>query len=179
MIDEFKRQILRLRTTAFDLEKEGVDLSEDFSPSVTDYTDSRREYLKRNYYASLDSLKTQATHLHALTIHNSSNAKPITTIIELITTLPTRNASQMRKELDKIWTITDVLDIPEADSLIPRFSKPGHQEHSERQPIIKSLPTEVRGDLIADINEMEKCYANKCYRSVTILCGRILETALH
>ena len=31
----------------------------------------------------------------------------------------------------------------------------------------------------ADIAEMQKCFNAGCYRSTTILCGRILETALH
>ena len=30
-----------------------------------------------------------------------------------------------------------------------------------------------------DLEELDKCYKAKCYRSAVILCGRILETALH
>jgi len=32
---------------------------------------------------------------------------------------------------------------------------------------------------MADIRELKRCFNAKCYRSSTILCGRILETALH
>jgi hypothetical protein len=41
------------------------------------------------------------------------------------------------------------------------------------------LPADIRGDMSADIEEMQRCYNAGCYRSTTILCGRILETALH
>ncbi len=41
------------------------------------------------------------------------------------------------------------------------------------------LPTEIKDEVYADINELEKCYANRCYRACVILCGRVLETCLH
>ncbi|MBI4448893.1 hypothetical protein HY641_02605 [Candidatus Woesearchaeota archaeon] len=186
MIDEFKRQILRLRTTAFDLEQTNVDLSEDFGGNIIDYQDSRKEYLKRNYYSSLDALKTQAKHLHALSLHNSTNAKPVAAILEQIALIGNDKPAEIRKTLDKIWALAEALDVPDpktADPKIPRFN-PGvgvvpPAQPSPRPSAIKHLPAEVRGDLLADINEMEKCYNNGCHRSVTILCGRILETALH
>lgn len=41
------------------------------------------------------------------------------------------------------------------------------------------LPDEIRDEIKADLDEMEKCYNVASYRATTILCGRILETALH
>ncbi len=183
MIDEFKRQILRLRTSAYDIEKAKVDIGEDMGGSIVNYQDSRKEYLKRNYFAALDSLKLQAKHLHALSLHNTTNSKPVATIIEMISELPSQDISKVRSSLDKLWSLTEALDIPEAktaDPKIPRFQpKQAEAPAAPRPNVIKFLPAEVRGDLIADISEMEKCFSNGCYRSVTILCGRILETALH
>lgn len=193
MIDEFKRNILRLRTCAFDIEKAGIDLSEDTKPNIVDYQDSRKEYLKRNYFAAFDALKTEAKHLHALSLHNSTNQKPVATLIEMISALQGMTTKDVRVQLDKIWAMTDVLDIPDgktADPKIPRFNPqpsapiqpsplmPSNQP-APRPSVIKHLPGEVKGDLLADIMEMEKCFGSGCYRSTTILCGRILETALH
>ena len=31
----------------------------------------------------------------------------------------------------------------------------------------------------ADLAELHKCFENECFRSTIILCGRLLETALH
>ena len=56
------------------------------------------------------------------------------------------------------------LDIPEEKSI---FKKP------------KTMPAEIRDEISADLDELEKCYDSHCYRSCVILCGRILETALH
>ena len=41
------------------------------------------------------------------------------------------------------------------------------------------LPEDVREEILADIDELKRCYEAKCYRSAVILCGRLLEIALH
>lgn len=41
------------------------------------------------------------------------------------------------------------------------------------------MPAEIKEEVIADIREIEKCFNSGLYRSATILCGRVLETALH
>lgn len=41
------------------------------------------------------------------------------------------------------------------------------------------LPADIRPELTADIQEMRMCYDASCYRSAVVLCGRILEIALH
>lgn len=41
------------------------------------------------------------------------------------------------------------------------------------------LPREIQATVAADLDEIRKCFESGCYRSVTILCGRVLETALH
>lgn len=44
---------------------------------------------------------------------------------------------------------------------------------------INQLPSDIKPEIEADIEEMQKCIANECLRSAVILCGRVLETALH
>lgn len=41
------------------------------------------------------------------------------------------------------------------------------------------LPEEIRDEIHADITELGRCFDAACYRSAIVLCGRILETALH
>lgn len=41
------------------------------------------------------------------------------------------------------------------------------------------FPAEIKPELSADIQEIKKCFDAGCYRSAVVLCGRILETALH
>ena len=42
-----------------------------------------------------------------------------------------------------------------------------------------NLPLEIKQEIESDFKELKKCFDVKCYRSVMVLCGRILEIALH
>ncbi len=46
-------------------------------------------------------------------------------------------------------------------------------------PKLERVPTEIASDIQADLGEAKRCFDHECYRSAIILCGRILETALH
>jgi hypothetical protein len=55
---------------------------------------------------------------------------------------------------------------------------------TEREPALFSLkkprlPWEIHDEVTADLDEVQRCMESQCYRSAVILCGRILETALH
>ncbi|MBW2968013.1 hypothetical protein KY362_06010, partial [Candidatus Woesearchaeota archaeon] len=44
---------------------------------------------------------------------------------------------------------------------------------------LPDMPDEIGEHISADVEELQKCYAAGCYRSAIILCGRVIETALH
>ena len=44
---------------------------------------------------------------------------------------------------------------------------------------IPRVHDDVKGELVADIEELKICYNAKCYRSCIIICGRLLEIGLH
>ena len=44
---------------------------------------------------------------------------------------------------------------------------------------IPRVPHEIKDEINADLAELQKCFENSCLRSSVILCGRVLETALH
>lgn len=62
-------------------------------------------------------------------------------------------------------------------------------ERRDRQEILKwaerlsekkiRLPAEILDEVKADLMEVDKCLENNCLRSAVVLCGRVLETALH
>ena len=41
------------------------------------------------------------------------------------------------------------------------------------------LPAELKTEIETDLIEIKKCYSAGCHRSAIVLCGRILEAALH
>ena len=56
-------------------------------------------------------------------------------------------------------------------------------DHAEDRPGFKfnlsRIHNDVKEEMKADIEEMQKCFENECYRSAIILAGRVLEIALH
>ncbi len=88
------------------------------------------------------------------------------------------------KELEKVELLEkEISDFEKEAAASPR---PKHKDNNTQTPIdpllnftIPSLPEEIHANVEADFFELQRCYENKCYRSATILCGRIIETALH
>ena len=54
--------------------------------------------------------------------------------------------------------------------------EPEQKKQSFKTP---KLPSEIRDDVAADLQEIQKCVNTGCFRSAVILCGRVMETALH
>jgi hypothetical protein len=44
---------------------------------------------------------------------------------------------------------------------------------------IPTFPSEIKSDMMDDIREMQRCFSAGCYRACAIICGRLLEMALH
>ncbi|HIG96248.1 TPA: hypothetical protein HA249_05175 [Candidatus Woesearchaeota archaeon] len=42
-----------------------------------------------------------------------------------------------------------------------------------------AVPEDIREEIVLDMTELERCFNAGCFRSAVIICGRILETALH
>ncbi len=74
------------------------------------------------------------------------------------------------------------------NSLVNNMSN-SKNERRDRQEILKwaeklnekkiRLPSEILDEVKADLMEIDKCLENSCLRSAVVLCGRVLETALH
>ena len=84
--------------------------------------------------------------------------------IDLLSQLKPEDMSSLKPKMQKIISIASSLDLPKDTSVIT---------------IPRNIPADIREDLTADLKELDRCYKAGCYRSCTILCGRILETALH
>lgn len=61
--------------------------------------------------------------------------------------------------------------------LVPNASE--NAQASQLTFEVPEMPEEVVDDLMADLNEIRKCFDAGCHRSAIIICGRVLETALN
>jgi len=69
-------------------------------------------------------------------------------------------------EIEKIFDIVPNIKIADSDLPMTEFHLP-------------YVPRDIFSEVKASFNELVKCYEHNCYRSALILCGRILEIALH
>lgn len=70
----------------------------------------------------------------------------------------------------------------ELDKMLALLDKPHFQPESKPAKLIISLPSlpePICEELALDLEELERCFNARCYRATIILCGRVLETALH
>lgn len=82
----------------------------------------------------------------------------------------------------KLWKLYKENKLSE---MLPVLDEIKGREKEEKKDKLKAgfsiprVPFEIKEEVNADLAELHKCFENGCYRSTIILCGRILETALH
>lgn len=136
-----------------------------------EYKDSEKDLFKRRQYEnSKRTIESQLSYLNeniwalAKLGEDASERENVTSMIEGIGSLKNlKQKSEWNKMLVLISGLKKAVPKPRKEN---DFTKP------------KILPLEARDDILADIDELTKCYGSGCYRSAVILCGRILETCL-
>lgn len=92
------------------------------------------------------------------------------------------------KEVNSLVSKDNEEHLMRINSLVNRLES-SKTERRDRQEILKlcerlnerkiKFPEDIAEEIQADLLEIEKCLENNCVRSVVVLCGRVLETALH
>ncbi len=83
-------------------------------------------------------------------------------------------------QLDKLYLIGDLKGMLRVVQQVKVAAERITVQRKETLNIrIPSLPSEIKSEVMKDINDMKKCFENGLYRSSVIMCGRLLETALH
>lgn len=152
MSDEFNKAI---RDCQHALQSaQGIDLSTEIAGAMTDFKSQQQEASRRQVWATIDRLEKAASTL------DGDTAMAVNQVIP-----------KLRKEpsIENLMKITDLID--------------AGSDTSTRKEQVKLdynlIPDDIRPEVIADAQELEKCLSSGCYRSAVIICGRILETALH
>jgi hypothetical protein len=183
-LDEVKQKVLAASQQKFDIKKVVTDGS-----YMYDYNYSKAKYLA-------DRIKRKAAELvtHIEKIHKSNKNQRFDDPLAKVM-VQTKLILEQYLEPDKILPIIEQIERDMKD-----LEKTAELEKEikdfEKEAAATPLPKEVRGDAKmsfelpelpeeiaentqADINELEKCFSAGLYRSSIILCGRVIETALH
>lgn len=85
------------------------------------------------------------------------------------------------RDLERLYDISDIkgmiIQIQKINEVLNSLKDVQNQEQISFD--IPNLHSDIKDQIIADLKELNKCYNSGCYRSAVIICGRILETALH
>ena len=90
----------------------------------------------------------------------------------------------LRQELEKAFLIPLPRRYAEMQKIVEHMrthlnDRPQASDSRSVTVTLPRLPEEIKDEIYADITELGRCFDAACYRSAIVLCGRILETALH
>lgn len=165
----FQDSLKKLESAFRQLEAEKVDLEKAIDPRrlLTDF-DQRRQYTAvQAFRMALEKVKQEAVGLQSLRRKDPDEVALVNRILELVPSLDSRE--NLQKTIQRLQTLAKQL--PSGSGI--------EQDSGFTLKTPKRMPEEIASEMTADIKELEKCYTYGCYRSAVILCGRLLETALH
>ncbi len=162
MLIEFKRYVKDLQTALEQCEAAQVDIKAAKKTGFHDYKTKQKEAYRESLLSSIKNIAATAPKLHQLADADNANAALVRHICSSVNALETATALEdIGRHLDAIATC--VAGLHELSSSVPKLK----------------VPSDIRAEVDADLEELDKCFQHSCYRSVVILCGRLLETALH
>ncbi len=151
-----ENSIDRLEKTLKDAKERGIKINEEIRSGISlNFESQRKEVCKRLIYSSIKAINDG---IWKITIKEKEKVN------ELVKDL---NRFYKEGKIDEMLKILDLLKL-----FIPK-------NEEELKIAIPPVPQEIKEEISLDIEELKKCYQNGCYRSAIILCGRLLEIALH
>ena len=126
-----------------------------------DFRSSKQEYQHKSSTTAIIELQKLLWELAPMVQQNTAQATLLIDALQLSYRLERTDP----EVIDQLRKIAEKLPLPSDRPIAaPRFS---------------NIPAEIKSDIDADAQELERCFSAAAYRSCVVLCGRILETALH
>ena len=170
---KFEKEVLKLKDTLAKIENRKIDIKNMVytSRSYLDYKQSEASTSQRALISSIESMKRSQMELNPLIEYNRLNEAIVSKIFDFVNKL---NELYDKKDVAGMKLATDNLI-----SLLARLDKPVEEKKSIHRISFSKLPDIIKDEIIADYKEIDACFKAGAYRSAVILCGRILEAALH
>jgi len=164
-LEKFKRALGDLR---FTLEKaEKADITMLARPTGVDFRSRQRAVFITDVTRAVVALKDATKELHDLVTKDSSLEVEVIKLVRDVARMQeAKDVATLKNDCHKLRNALVDLE-PSADTLGVIPTK------------LHFLPDAIKSDIESDLAELKRCYDAACYRSIVILCGRILEIALH
>jgi len=165
---DIKKSLEGLLDAVIIARKKNVELSKslDNEKAVYDYDEKQKIYYVNNLKTKIKIVKSDILELPQLIKEDIRNEPIVNDILEMVPELDSKDLVVLGKVVTKMLNLVKQLSFP--------------KKKIEKNFVLKAaVPIEVKAEVKADLVELNKCYNSECYRSAIILCGRLLETALH
>ncbi|MBW2986927.1 hypothetical protein KY336_00100 [Candidatus Woesearchaeota archaeon] len=131
------------------------------SSSLHDFNSTRAQYYKNLGKTKLNELLSQINDLP-----KSNQIMEITNLLlEIIDKYPDQHdQEELKSKIEKIEGLINSLEMKEKQKI--RFDLP-------------VIPASIKPELLSDMEEMQLCFDNGCYKAAVILSAKILEASLH
>ena len=159
----FEKDLHNLGTAVRTAMTKKVDMENAETARIDDFAGKQQEYFRTSVINARVTLDTSSKELDQLVAYDENNRAIVAQLQGLVAELKSINdLLVLNAKIDTIATMYLKLARPEEIGL--------------DVPII---PEDIRDDVVADLKELELCFSAGCYRSAVMLCGRLLEVALH
>jgi len=143
-----------------------IDFSNNTLEKNYDFKKKEKEYYAKEIYSAIKKIKTLLSESYSsCTSEQRSNLSKINLLI---------------KELEEGIEDKKFIESLEVLSKIEELSPLSNIEIIDNETFfLPKVPREIFPEIKANFDELQKCFEMHCYRSCIILCGKILEVALH
>jgi len=175
-LEDFRRSITNFNNALNRIKSSKIDLNKPVRQdlSIYDYKEKKTDYYIQSYKKYFSDLKSKAVALSSLVRYSNSNSN---TVLEINKLISRASGYFNSNEIDKLSGI--ISKIADLSLTIKAPPKKAQKIEKRLSMEITQIPLDIKTDVEADLDELDKCFKSGCYRSVVILCGRLLETALH
>ena len=165
----FIKSVKNLQSIISKIKSKKISLDKKTSEKVYSFKEKEHDYYVNLYRKSYNALINSSSELNSLIIADKSNEQYIRIINLLLS------------DIEEFYRKDDIEKIEQAlKKIIAVYLQTKLPENEISSQInIKIIPEQIRADFRADMQELEKCFISGCYRSAIMLCGRLLEIALH
>ena len=166
-LKEIKRNLELLKQSIQYLSQKKISPSEKIGEDFSSFNKQQALYHQKTFHTAREELQNDIEKMDKYDEHVLLLEKEIRKL----------SATNLDQNISVIAAMLDLVDqIPSEQELSSAKSK---STSSFSFVLPKNIPSEIRQEMLADMSELEKCYQSDCFRSAIILCGRLLEIALH
>ncbi|MBW3002032.1 DUF4145 domain-containing protein [Candidatus Woesearchaeota archaeon] len=157
-MESLKRNLQDLAVALDNLRSNNVALTKPSKDAMlTDFKRNQDDYFRNAVYTAIRFIERDAGNLGTVPPENIKDAEQIKALSEKLAL--TTDVSELKLIVEHIAELAAKIKLPKKAKI--------------------RIPFDIKADVEADLAELQKCYDSGCYRSTVVLCGRLLETALH